>query len=52
MKLIQQPTLADSICDVRTRKIKKVFFEQINILLDWQSISAKMISTIKKGKVQ
>ena len=50
MKLIQQPTLADSICDIRTRKIKKVFFEQINILLDWQSISTMIDKHYKKGK--
>ncbi len=29
MKLQQQPTLADTICDLRTRKIKKTFFTQI-----------------------
>lgn len=50
MKLIQQPTLADSICDIRTRKIKKVFFEQINTLLDWQSISCLIDKHYKKGK--
>jgi IS5 family transposase len=33
LKRRQQPTLADSICDTRARKIKKVFFEQINTLL-------------------
>lgn len=45
-------TLADSICDIRTRKIKKVFFEQINTLLYGQSISLHSISknTIKKVK--
>lgn len=49
MKLIQQPTLADSICDVRVRKIKRVFFEQINTLLDWQSISITIDKHYKKG---
>ena len=45
-------TLADSICDIRTRKIKKVFFEQINTLLYRQSISLHSISknTIKMVK--
>ena len=45
-------TLADSICDIRARKIKKVFFEQINTLLYGQSISLHSISknTIKKVK--
>ena len=50
MKLLQQPTLADSICDIRTRKIKMVFFEQINTLLDWQSISTLIDKHYKKGK--
>jgi len=50
MKSIQQPTLADSICDVRTRKIKKVFFGQINTLLDWQSISSTIDKYYIKGK--
>ena len=50
MKLQQQPTLADSICDTRTRKIKKVFFEQINILLDWESISKRIDKYYKKGE--
>ena len=52
MKLLHQPTLAESICDIRTRKIKKVFFEQINTLLYGQSISLHSISknTIKKVK--
>ena len=50
MKLIQQPTLADSICDIRTRKIKKVFFEQINTLLDWKSISTIIDKHYIKGK--
>ena len=40
MKLQNQPTLADSICDVRARKVKKTFFTQINALIDWDSISS------------
>lgn len=50
MKLIKQPTFADSICDIRTRKIKKVFFEQMNTLLDWQSISLTIDKYYKKGE--
>jgi IS5 family transposase len=50
MKLIQQPTLADSICDTRARKIKKVFFKQINTLLDWESISRTIDRYYKKGE--
>ena len=49
MKIQKQPTLADSICNTRTRKIKKVLFAQINILLDWESISVIMDKYYKKG---
>lgn len=44
------PSLADSICDLRSRKIKKTFFTQINSLLDWDSISKVIASDYKKGK--
>lgn len=50
MKLIKSPTLADSICNLRARKIKKVFFEQINTLLDWESLSATIDIHYTKGK--
>ncbi len=39
MKIYHHPTLIDSICDLRTRKIKKSFFTQLNRLLDWEKIS-------------
>ena len=39
MKIQKQPTLADSICDVRAGKVKKTFFTQINALIDGDSIS-------------
>ena len=38
MKLHKDPTLADSLCDLRTRKIKATFFSQINIIIDWKDI--------------
>jgi len=50
MKLVPTPTLADSICDLRTRKIKKQFFTQINTLLDWKSISSIIDRYYNKGK--
>ena len=50
MKINKAPTLADSICDLRTRKIKKQFFQQINELLDWQSISSLINNDYKIGK--
>ena len=50
MKLEKQPTLADSFCDLRTRKIKTTFFTQINALLDWQEISLIIDKHYQKGK--
>ena len=44
------PTLADIICDLRRRKIKKTFFSQINLLLDWTKVSSIISSHYKKGK--
>lgn len=42
-------TLADSICDLRSRKIKVTFFKQINSLLDWSSIEKVIKQYYKKG---
>jgi len=50
MELIKQPTLADSICDLRSRKIKRTFFTQMNSLLDWTAISAVISQHYSKGK--
>jgi len=50
MKALKNPTLADSICDLRTRKIKKTFFTQIDSLLDWDKISKVIDKHYKKGK--
>ncbi len=50
MKRYSEPTLADSICDVRTRKIKRQFFTQINTLLDWDSLKTIIDSYYKKGE--
>lgn len=49
MKAHKNPTLADSICDLRTRKIKKTFFAQIDTLLDWEKISSVIDKHYKKG---
>ncbi|MEI6864708.1 hypothetical protein [Flavicella sp.] len=48
MKLQRTAAFADSICDLRTRKIKATFFSQINILIDWDRIS----KIIDKGLFQ
>ena len=50
MEINQQLTLADSICDIRTRKIKRTFFTQINTILDWEPIKAVLKAHYCKGK--
>jgi len=50
IKTQKQPTLAHSICDVRARKVKKTFFTQINILIDWNIISKIIDKDYSKGK--
>jgi len=46
----QSLTLADSICDTRSRKIKKTFFTQINTLIDWVKIDKIISKYYTKGK--
>jgi len=50
IKIQKQRTLADSICDVRARKVRKTFFTQINALIDWDSISSVINKDYLKGK--
>lgn len=50
MKLQKQPTLADAICDLRSRKIKTTFFTQINELIDWDSIEKVLDADYTKGR--
>lgn len=50
MKAHKDPTLADSICDTRTRKIKSTFFYQINTIIDWQPVSNVIDLHYKRGK--
>lgn len=50
MKLHKDPTFADSICNLRTRKIKATFFSQINALIDWQAISRLIDKDYTKGE--
>lgn len=49
MKLHKDPTFADCICNLRTRKIKATFFSQINALIDWQAISRLIDKDYTKG---
>ena len=50
MKLHKEPTFADTICDLRARKIKKTFFTQINTLIDWNKIEKLIDKDYSKGK--
>jgi len=50
MKIRKEPTLADSICDLRTRKIKSTFFSQINTIIDWKKIGQLIDQDYSKGK--
>ena len=50
MELFKHPTLADSICDLRARKIKKTFFTQINRLIDWSSVDSLIKKHYTKGE--
>lgn len=50
MEKTSLPTMADSICDLRTRKIKQTFFKQINTLLDWKQIKEVLDKECPRGK--
>ena len=45
----QSLTLADSICDLRSRKIKRTFFTQINNLIDWNKVDHIISKHYTKG---
>tara|TARA_B100000809_G_C15084694_1_gene510991 strand:+ start:829 stop:1176 length:348 start_codon:yes stop_codon:yes gene_type:complete len=49
-KVQRKTTLADSICDVRARKVKKTFVTQINALIDWEDLSRIIEKDYLKGK--
>ena len=50
MEQDQQPTLADRICNLRSRKIKHTFFTQINELIDWSPVELLIKKHYQKGK--
>lgn len=50
MKIEKKPSFADTICDVRVRKIKSQFFNQINALIDWRLISNIINKHYTKGE--
>ena len=50
MIIIKEPTFADSICNIRARKIKRTFFNQMDVLLDWSRIDSLINNDYTKGK--
>lgn len=50
MELLKHPSLAASICDLRSRKIKRTFFTQMDTLLDWQPIIKVLKKHYTKGE--
>ena len=50
MKIQNNPSFADTVCDLRIRKIKSQFFQQVDLLLDWDSISKIINKHYKKGE--
>ena len=50
MKIENNPSFADSICDVRIKKVKTVFFKQIDTLIDWRLIAEIINKHYEKGK--
>lgn len=49
MKIQNNPSFADVICDLRIRKIKTQFFNQVNRIIDWQAMSKLIDNHYKKG---
>jgi len=50
MKIVVSPSFADSVCDLRVRKIKSVFFQQVNRLIDWSAITKIINKHYTKGQ--
>ena len=50
MKLHKELNFADTIFDLRSRKIKNTFFTQVNTLVDWNKIEKLIDKNYSKGK--
>ena len=50
MKKPHTPSLADTICDFRVRKIKATFFNQVNTMIDWDPIIQLIDRYDSRGK--
>lgn len=49
MKIEKSPSFADTICDLRVRKIKSIFLNQIEVLIDWRLIANIINKYYTKG---
>lgn len=49
MKIQQTPSFADVVCDIRIRKVKATFFNQMDTLIDWRLISNIINKHYTKG---
>lgn len=49
MKIQNTPSFADTVCDLRVRKIKAEFFNQMDTLIDWRPISNIINKHYTKG---
>lgn len=49
MKIEKAPSFADAVCDLRVRKIKAVFFNQIDRLINWRLLSNIINKHYTKG---
>ncbi len=49
MKKQSTANFAEVICDLRIRKVKSIFFDQINTLVDWESVSTIINKHYKKS---
>lgn len=49
MKIVKNPSMADVICDLRIKKIKATFFNQMDILIDWRLLTNIINKHYTKG---
>lgn len=49
MKIEKTPSFADVVCDIRIRKVKAVFFNQMDALINWRLISNIINKHYTKG---
>lgn len=50
MKIASTPSFAEVVCDLRIKKVKSIFFKQINQLVNWESIRNLINEHYQKGK--